>query len=166
MKLIAPFATPESFIDAVLPGARQSQKANDVPVSVTLAQAILETGAGKSSTLGNNYFGIKARTAQKAGEFVWGPNAVGCTLVKTREAERAGLVLTTGAFRAYDELRTSVLDHGALLRTNPVYAPAFKYTDEPKRFLREIAKRYATDPAYATKLLSLIDRYDLLTYDK
>ncbi len=137
-----------------------------MPVSVTLAQAILETGAGKSSTLGNNYFGIKARVSATAGEYVWGPNAVGCTLVKTREAERAGLVLTTGAFRAYNELRTSVLDHGALLRTNPVYAPAFKHTDEPKKFLREIAKRYATDPAYATKLLSIIDRYELLDYDE
>jgi hypothetical protein len=165
VKLIAPFATPQSFIEAVLPGARQSNRTNQVPVSVTLAQAILETGAGKSSTLGNNYFGIKARASAKPGEYVWGPNAVGCTLVKTREAERAGLVLTTGAFRAYGELRTSVLDHGALLRGNSVYAPAFRYTDQPKRFLREIAKRYATDPAYAAKLLRLIDQYELLEYD-
>ena len=150
----------------MLPGARESRRKTKVPVSVTLAQAILETGGGASSALGNNFFGIKARQTSTSGVFSWGPNAAGCTLVKTREAERAGLVVTVGAFRAYTDLRTSVLDHGDLLRSNPVYAPAFKYTDDPKRFLREIAKRYATDPAYAAKLLSLMDRYDLLQYDK
>jgi len=165
VKLIAPFTEPQAFIKAVLPGARESRRETDVPVSVTLAQAILETGWGKSSTLGNNYFGIKARATASTGVYSWGKNAVGCTLVKTREAERTGLVLTVGAFRAYDELRASVRDHGDLLRSNPVYAPAFKYTDDPKRFMREIAKRYATDPAYATKLLSLMSRYNLLKYD-
>ena len=166
VKLIAPFDTPADFIAAVLPGARDSRAATDVPVSVTLAQAILETGAGKSSAAGNNFFGIKARATSSTGIYAWGKNAVGCTIVKTREAERTGLVLTVGAFRAYDTLRTSVLDHGDLLRSNPVYAPAFKYTKKPKQFMREIAKRYATDPAYATKLLSLMSRYDLLKYDK
>ena len=164
--LIAPFKKPQDFIDAVLPGARESWDDHQVPVSVTLAQAILETGAGTSSALGNNYFGIKARATGTKGQFSYGPNAAGCTLVKTREAESAGLVLTVGAFRAYEELRTSVLDHGDLLRSNPVYAPAFKYTKQPKKFLREIAKRYATDPAYADKLLSLVSRYNLLKYDE
>lgn len=164
--LIAPFKKPQDFIDAVLPGARESWDEDQVPVSVTLAQAILETGAGTSSALGNNYFGIKARAVGKQGQFSYGANAVGCTLVKTREAESSGLVLTVGAFRAYDELRTSVLDHGDLLRSNPVYAPAFKYTDKPKQFLREVARRYATDPDYATKLLSLVSRYNLLQYDE
>jgi hypothetical protein len=166
VELIPPFKSAQSFISAILPGARESWRKTAVPVSVTLAQAILETGAGTSSALGNNYFGIKARAAGPTGQFSWGPNAAGCTLVKTREAERAGLVLTIGAFRAYEDLRTSVLDHGALLKSNPVYAPAFKYTDEPKRFMREVARRYATDPAYATKLLSLMSRYDLLSYDR
>ena len=50
------------------------------------------------------------------------------------------------------------IDHGDLLRSNPVYAPAFKYTDDPKRFLREIAKRYATDPAYGSKLARTIEK--------
>jgi len=166
VKLIPPFKTPQDFIDAVLPGARESWDADQVPVSVTLAQAILETGSGTSSALGNNYFGIKARAVGAKGQFSYGPNAAGCTLVKTREAEATGLVLTVGAFRAYEDLRTSVLDHGDLLRSNPVYAPAFKYTKQPKKFLREIAKRYATDPDYATKLLSLVSRYDLLQYDE
>lgn len=163
--LIPPFTTPEAFISAALPGARKNRDTYDVPVSAALAQSILETGAGKIAALANNYFGMKAQPTSTPGRYRWEGNAVGCVLKKTRESEGGTLVLTVGAFRAYSTLDASILDYGARLRANPVYAPAFKYTDNPRRFLREVARRYATDPAYATKLLSLVDRYDLDQYD-
>ncbi|MBJ7329247.1 MAG: glucosaminidase domain-containing protein [Solirubrobacteraceae bacterium] len=163
--LVPPFPTPESFITAALPGARKSRDTYKVPVSVTLAQGILETGGGKIAALANNFFGMKAQATATRGVYRWEANAVGCVLKKTREAERGRLVLTVGAFRAYTSLDQSILDHGARLTANPVYAPAFEHTDDPERFLREVAKRYATDPKYATKLLELIKRYDLGQYD-
>lgn len=163
--LIPPFATTEAFIAAALPGAQRSRETYRVPVSLTLAQGILETGGGKIAALANNYFGLKAQATAKPGVYRWEANAVGCVLKKTRESERGRLVLTVGAFRAYPSLDQSILDHGARLSTNPVYRPAFDFTDDPRRFLREVARRYATDPAYASKLISLIDRYDLDQYD-
>lgn len=163
--LVPPFPTPEAFIAAAVPGAQRSRDAYRVPVSVTLAQGILETGGGKIAALANNWFGLKAQPTGVRGRFRWEANAVGCVLKKTRESERGRLVLTVGAFRAYASLDQSILDHGARLATNPVYRPAFRHTDEPRRFLREVAKRYATDPAYATKLLTLVRRYELEQYD-
>ncbi len=163
--LIPPFATPEAFIAAALPGARQSRETYRVPVSLTLAQGVLETGGGKIAALANNYFGLKAQATATPGVYRWEANAVGCVLKKTRESERGRLVLTVGAFRAYPSLDQSILDHGARLATNPVYRPAFAHTDNPRRFLREVARRYATDPRYASKLIAIIDRYDLDQYD-
>lgn len=163
--LVPPFATPQAFIAAAVPGARRSREIHRVPVSVTLAQGILETGGGKIAALANNWFGLKAQPTGVRGRYRWEANAVGCVLKKTREAERGRLVLTVGAFRAYTGLEQSILDHGARLTTNPVYRPAFRHTGEPRRFLREVARRYATDPNYATKLLTLVRRYDLERYD-
>lgn len=165
VELIAPFARTEDFIDAALPGARTSRDTYRVPVSLTLAQGILETGGGKIAALANNYFGLKAQATDARGVYRWEDNAAGCVLKKTRESERGRLVLTIGAFRAYRTLDDSILDHGNRLATNPVYRPAFRHTDSPRRFLREVARRYATDPRYASKLISLIERYDLDEYD-
>lgn len=166
VKLLPPYPDTRTFIAAALPGARASLQRSRVPVSVTLAQGILETGGGKSSALGNNFFGIKARATAIKGVYSWGPNAVGCTITKTRESERAGLVMTVGAFRAYTTLDASILDHGDLLTTNPVYRAAFKHTGDPDRFMAEIARHYATDPAYRAKLRSVVRDYDLTRYDK
>lgn len=166
VKLLPPYPDTRTFIAAALPGAQASLQRSRVPVSVTLAQGILETGGGKSSALGNNFFGIKARATGTPGVFAWGPNAVGCTITKTRESERGGLVMTVGAFRAYTTLDASILDHGDLLTSNPVYRAAFKYTGDPDRFMAEIARYYATDPGYRAKLRSVVRDYDLARYDK
>ncbi|MBA2346779.1 MAG: glucosaminidase domain-containing protein, partial [Solirubrobacterales bacterium] len=162
VKLLEPFENAEELIDAALPGARASQKRYRVPVAMTLAQTILETGAGKIAAGANNYFGIKARATGARGVYAWGENASGCVLKKTREAEPDGrLVITIGAFRAYTSLENSILDHGDLLTSNPVYRGAFRYTGDARRFAREIARFYATDPKYALKLLELMKRYKL-----
>ena len=162
VKLLEPFETAGELIDAALPGARASQKKYRVPVAMTLAQTILETGGGRIAAGANNYFGIKARATGERGVYAWGENASGCVLKKTREAERDGsLVITIGAFRAYTSLENSILDHGDLLTSNPVYRGAFRYTNDAKRFAREIARHYATDPNYALKLLELMRRYKL-----
>ena len=162
MTLLEPFEQAEDLIDAALPGARASQAKYRVPIAMTLAQTILETGGGRIAAGANNYFGIKARATDARGVYAWGENASGCVLKKTREAERDGsLVITIGAFRAYTSLQNSILDHGDLLTSNPVYRGAFRYTSDPQRFAREIARYYATDPNYAGKLLALMKRYKL-----
>ena len=161
--VLPPFPGVGSFLAAALPGAQASRDEYRVPVSVTLAQGILETGGGRFTAGGNNFFGLKA---QAAGPQLWsfGTHAAGCVLKKTMEAEGGRLVRTIGAFRSYTSLEGSILDHGERLATNPVYASAFSQTD-PRRFAQVIARHYATDPAYASKLLALMDRYELQQYD-
>ncbi len=164
--LLPAYATREEFIAAALPGAVSSRERNGVPASVALAQATLESAGGQVAALGNNFFGIKAKEPDRAGTYRWGEHAVGCTYKKTREGERGGrLVMTYGAFRAYRTLDASIMDHGALLTSNPVYRPAFAHTTAPRQFAVLIARRYATDPRYAKKVLDIMDRYQLTQYD-
>ncbi len=135
-----------------------------MPVSVTLAQAILETGGGRIAALANNYFGMKAQVAGKQ-RWSWEDIAGGCVFKKTWEVRSGRTATEIAAFRAYRTLDASILDHGRRLATNPVYRPAFAHTADARRFAREIARRYATDPAYARKLLALMDRHDLERHD-
>lgn len=155
--LLPPFATPQDFIAAALPGAQASRDQFGVPVSVTLAQGVLETGGGRLAALANNFFGLKARASDPPGP---------CVLKKTREVRNGRDATEIGAFKAYATLDESILDHGRRLATNPAYAPAFAHTGDPDTFARLVARRYATDPAYAAKLLDLMDRYELRAHDQ
>lgn len=151
--LLPPFATAEDFIAAALEGAVASREQFGVPVSVTLAQGVLETGGGKLAALANNFFGLKAHEP-----------GVPCVLKKTREVRGGRGALEIAGFRTYASLTDSVLDHGRRLATNPVYAPAFR-TTTVEAFARAVARRYATDPAYGDKVVALMDRYDLRRFD-
>ena len=161
VEVLPPFSTPRELIRAALPGAEASRAAYRVPVAVTLAQTILETGGGRFTAGANSFFGLKAQPTTHAGRYAYGTRAAGCVLRKTREAERGRLVMTIGAFRAYATLEESILDHGERLTVNPVYRAAFAHTERPRRFAQIIARHYATDPRYAAKLLDLMDRYEL-----
>jgi flagellar protein FlgJ len=164
---LPPFPSRADFIRAAVPGAQQSARATQVPASVTLAQAILETGSGTIAAGANNYFGIKAKPLpdQPAGVYEWGVNGVGCVLRKTGEVIGGRSVITIGAFRAYRTLDASIEDHGARLLANEVYKSAFAYADRPEKFARIIARHYATDPRYADKVVALMRGEKLTRYD-
>jgi flagellar protein FlgJ len=164
---LPPFETRKAFIDAAAPGAQRSDRETQVPASVTLAQAILETGSGRIAAGANNYFGIKATAVPDEGDgiFQWGVNGVGCVLRKTQEVIGGRSVTTIGAFRAYASLERSIEDHGARLLANSVYKGAFQYTEQPEKFARVIARYYATDPAYADKVVGLMRSEKLTRYD-
>ncbi|MBA3338734.1 MAG: glucosaminidase domain-containing protein [Geodermatophilaceae bacterium] len=164
---LPPFETRKAFVAAAVPGAQRSDRETEVPASVTLAQAILETGSGRIAAGANNYFGIKATAVPDEGDgiFQWGVNGVGCVLRKTQEVIGGRSVTTIGAFRAYESLERSIEDHGARLLANPVYQGAFKYTEQPEKFARVIARYYATDPAYADKVVGLMRSEKLTRYD-
>lgn len=160
-----PFTDHSRFLAAAVPGAQASDRETQVPASVTLAQAILESGWGQFSAGANNYFGMKAQATSQVGVYDWGTNGAGCVLRKTQEEVGGRLQFEIAAFRAYTGLKDSIRDHGARLLANPVYRNAFKYTDDSERFAREIARYYATDSSYATKVVSLMRKYDLERYD-
>jgi len=153
--------TTAQFIAASVPGAQQSQREHRVPASVTIAQAILESGWGKSALahFDKNYFGMKC--------FTQGVYANGCKTHSTAECTPAGACFTTNAsFRTYASVVNSFRDHGALLATNSRYARAFNYTTNANQFAAEIhAAGYATDPQYTTKLVNIMAKYNLYQYD-
>jgi flagellum-specific peptidoglycan hydrolase FlgJ len=85
----------------------------------------------------------------------------------TKEFLNGKWVTVNAKFRKYDSPAGSFADHGKFLRDNSRYANAFKHTDNAAQFAREIHKAgYATDPTYADKLISIINKYGLERFDK
>ena len=84
----------------------------------------------------------------------------------TSEYDDSGQMYETiSAFRAYKSLTDSMTDHDRLLLTSR-YAPAMRVANDPKQFAEQLyASGYSTDPAYADKLIALMDRYDLYRLD-
>lgn len=152
----------QAFIDSAGAGAAPSQERYGVPASVTIAQAILESGWGESKLAqeAKNYFGMKCHDGQT------GPIAVDCMETDTRECNDNGCWDTTAWFRVYETVADSFSDHGRNLYENPRYAEAFAHTDDADAFIREVHKAgYATDPAYTDKIIGLMEQYDLYRFN-
>lgn len=152
-------STPDKFISVVGEAAQDSQRDTKVPASVTIAQAILESEWGRStlSSKAFNFFGIKARG---------GPGPAGVVNMNTWEVLRGSNTVVNDAFKAYHNIFESVDDHGRFLKENQRYSAAFQVPNDAREFARRIhAAGYATDPAYSTKLIRLMDKYDLYQYD-
>ena len=129
--------------------------------SVKLAQAALETGWGKS-VVGNNMFGIKASGSQSP---YWHGEAVSAG---TSEFENGSYVGTVSKFRKYATVADSIRDHTWFLEHNSRYAKAGVFTaqtpEEQSRALQSAG--YATDPSYASKLISIINSNNLKRFDQ
>ena len=156
----------ENFLQQAVPFAVQSQRETGVPASVTLAQAIWETGRGVSPIgQANNYFGIKASAAADGSVNV-GPIASGWVWAWTKEWDGEKYIAARERFRQYRTMQDSFRDHGLLLATAPRYANAMRAVDDPREFARRIAAAgYATSPTYADDLIRVMDRENLYQYD-
>jgi flagellum-specific peptidoglycan hydrolase FlgJ len=149
----------ERFIASIGEAAVASQDRTGVPASVTIAQAILETywGSSRLAREANNYFGIKAQTRQGSAGTVW---------FDVWEVIGGRNVVRSEPFRAYNSIAESFVDHGRFFVENGRYAGAMAARDDAKQFAREVNRAgYATDPAYASKLIALMDRYNLYRFD-
>lgn len=122
-----------------------------IPASITLAQGLLESGAGYSelATKGNNHFGIKCHgwTGRKSYH---------------DDDERQE------CFRAYNNVYESYEDHSVLLTTQPRYSMLFSIGKTDYKGWAHGLKKcgYATSPTYAQKLIGIIELYKLHQYDK
>jgi uncharacterized protein YraI len=155
--------THAQFVAAAVPGAQLGWRQYGVPPSVTIAQAILESGWGRSglASADRNYFGIKCFDGGH------GTLANGCHVYKTNECTKAGSCFaTTASFRTYSTMANSFRDHGNFLRVNSRYRPAFAYTRDANRFIWNVWKAgYATDPDYFTKITGIMAANALYQYD-
>ena len=140
-----------NYIKQYAPLAVEQMKQHNVPASITLAQGLLESGAGLStlSRKSNNHFGIKCGGG-------WRGRSV-----------RAKDDAPNECFRAYRKVEDSYEDHSLFLVGNQRYASLFKLKKtDYKSWARGLKKAgYATDPSYANKLITIIETYDLYKYD-
>jgi flagellar protein FlgJ len=158
--VVAPADTAAFIASAVRP-AQESQRATRVPASVTIAQAILESGWGRSTLTrdDHNYFGMKCFGDP-------GPVALGCRDYATHECSGGDCWPTSASFRAYRSDADSYVDHGKQLATLSRYAEAMRHTADPDRFAREIhLAGYATAANYADKLIDLMKQHNLYRHD-
>lgn len=131
--------------------AKNNMKNHGIPASITLAQGILESGAGRGTLCktANNHFGIKCHSG-------WTGDAVYHDDDAAQEC-----------FRKYKDPAESYNDHSLFLTSRGRYSSLFKLDkDDYKGWARGLkAAGYATDPRYPNKLISLIERYELDRYD-
>lgn len=140
----------QDYIEKYSGMAVEQMKAYGIPASITLAQGLLESGAGRSTLAreGNNHFGIKCHADWK-----------GDTMLRDDDSPDE-------CFRVYDNPADSYRDHSLFLRRKR-YAPLFDLNPSDyagwARGLKQCG--YATDPQYAERLISIIELYALYDYD-
>ena len=126
--------------------------------SICIAQSCLETGYGTSAlmTKANAFFGIKAGSTWKGKVYS----------SKTKECyDGVNFVSTTAVFRAYDSVEDSVKDYYNFISGSSRYKSCCGVTDA-KQCITIIKKGgYATDPDYVSKVMNIVNRYNLTQYD-
>lgn len=141
----------QEYVDKWSGVAVEQMERYHIPASITLAQGLLESGAGRSDLArqGNNHFGIKCHNG-------WtGPT------VYFDDDQR------NDCFRAYGSARDSYEDHSLFLVKGRRYASLFKLKQtDYKGWARGLkAAGYATNPRYADHLIEIIEVYKLYEYD-
>ncbi|WP_341938716.1 flagellar assembly peptidoglycan hydrolase FlgJ [Marinimicrobium sp. C2-29] len=145
--------TPHDFVRSLRPHAEAAAQRLGVKPESLIAQAALETGwgqhvvHGKDGANSHNLFNIKADQR-------WSGDRVNVSTLEYRnglpQMERAD-------FRQYPDYEQSFADYVEFLQDNPRYQDALKAGNDPDRYAEALQEAgYATDPAYAEKIKSLL----------
>ena len=164
--------TTAQFIATMGPIAKEDYHRSGVLASVTMAQAILESGWGKSTLAqsANNMFGMKTNLSGNT----WAGSAwdgVSCVNILTGEEYNGKKVTIQASFRKYNSVAQSVADHSAYL-VNAKNGSANRYAGltDTKSYSEQltIIKKggYATSSNYVSQLSNLIVKYNLTQFDK
>ena len=141
----------QAYVDNFKEIAMNNMKSHGIPASITLAQGILESGAGKGKLAlsANNHFGIKCHTG-------W-----------TGESVKHDDDAAQECFRKYEHPSESYRDHSLFLTSRTRYSNLFKLDKgDYKAWAKGLkAAGYATDVKYPDKLIGLIERFELFKYD-
>lgn len=142
----------EEYIKQYRDIAVEEMKRYHIPASITLAQGLLESGAGQGTLArkSNNHFGIKC-----------GNDWNGKSVKHDDDARNE-------CFRVYKNAKDSYRDHSKFLAGRSRYASLFKLKiTDYKGWAKGLKKAgYATNPRYAEQLIGIIELYDLHKYDK
>lgn len=144
----------QNFINSIKEGAVKAHAQYGICASLTIAQAILESGWGKSAP-GNNLFGIKWQE--------------GCgydkQLLTTTEYYNGVKTTIQDYFRKYNSLADSIYDHAMFLVRNSRYKSLLGIKDYKTACKLIQQCGYATAPNYATSLIKIIEENRLYQYD-
>jgi len=140
------------YIKKFAPAAVKNMRSYRIPASITLAQGVLESGYGEGTLAkkANNHFGIKCHKGWK-----------GKSIRHDDDAKNE-------CFRSYKNPLRSYRDHSLFLVDRDRYRSLFKLKRKDYRgwAIGLKAAGYATDPKYAEKLISLIERFNLARFDE
>ena len=143
-------AQVQAYINDYCQLAMAEQQRTGIPASIKLAQAVLESGAGKGALAirSNNHFGIKCKK-----------NWTGATTTHDDDAKGE-------CFRAYDSVSFSYRDHSDFLRAGTHYGFLFQLDlNDYKAWALGLKKAgYATNPLYPEKLIGIIETFNLQSY--
>jgi flagellum-specific peptidoglycan hydrolase FlgJ len=141
----------KTYVDNFKEIAQNNMKIHGIPASITLAQGILESGAGKGKLAinANNHFGIKCHTG-------WTGESVNHDDDASQEC-----------FRKYEDPAESYRDHSLFLTSRQRYSNLFKLDKGDYESWAKGLKSagYATDSKYPDKLIGIIERFELYQYD-
>ena len=140
------------YIKKFAPAAVKNMRFYRIPASITLAQGVLESGYGEGTLAkkANNHFGIKCHKGWK-----------GKSITHDDDEKDE-------CFRSYKNPLKSYRDHSLFLVDRDRYKDLFELRRKDyKGWARGLkAAGYATDPKYAEKLISLIERFNLTRFDE
>ena len=129
-----------------------------IPASIKMAQALLESGAGRSSLANqaNNHFGIKCGGRWKGGTYY----------LHDDDYNKKGELIKS-CFRHFDSAEHSFVAHSEFLVTQNRYAFLFDFGARDYRAWANGLKKagYATDKKYPQKLINIIEKYQLYLLD-
>ena len=143
-----------AFIDKYKQYAIDVMEKTGVPASVTLAQAALESGWGQHSP-GYNFFGIK------------GEGPAGSQNLMTHEVVKGKTIKVSQKFRKYNNALEAFEDHATIIIRGPL-KEAMKHTKDAQDFVSALQAgpfKYATDPTYVSKIMSIIKSHNLEELD-
>jgi flagellum-specific peptidoglycan hydrolase FlgJ len=144
--------TCDDYINRYLKTAKEEADLFNIPVSITLAQGLLESNAGESALARkeNNHFGIKCRA-----------KCLGCRCANYTDDDRYDM------FRIFESAWESFREHSKLL-TGGRYKHLTKLDrSDYKNWSRGLkAAGYATDKKYADKLITIIVFFELDKFDR
>ncbi|OFN02640.1 hypothetical protein HMPREF2626_01640 [Aerococcus sp. HMSC062A02] len=147
----------EDYINKI--GTAAQKVAKNIYPSVTIAQAILESDWGRSSLARqyNNHFGIKGSYNGKT------------VRLGTSESNGQYYYNTVAGFRSYPNTESSVIDHENLFTSSTWLKNHYRHVlsaNSPEAQCRALQGTYATDHRYASKLINIINTYNLKRFDK
>lgn len=152
-------ANPIKFIEQIAPSIQEEARANGYKIASTvIAQACLESGYGESELARKyfNYFGMKCGGAWKGKSVTFG----------TWEEYEEGVITDTSAnFRVYNSKEEGIKGYYDFIDwDNYANLKSAETAEEYARMLK--ADGWATDSKYESKLMSIVNSYNLTIYDK